>query len=78
VGTVGSTSSYLDVCRFPHCPTTSRVVESSDEGPEEFDASGEELAEIGQSEEEERNSDDSIDDRQGFSSLSFGVNVAIT
>jgi hypothetical protein len=63
---------------LPDLSTTPSVIDSSDEGPEELDASSEEFSKIRQGYEEEGKADDGIDNGQGFTCRCFWINVAVT
>lgn len=45
-----------------HSATTARVVDAPHKGPDELDASGEELAEVRQEDQEHGDAEDSVDD----------------
>lgn len=55
-------SGYLDVSSATHSATTARVVDAPHKGPDELDASGEELTEVCQEDQEHRDAEDSVDD----------------
>jgi hypothetical protein len=63
---------------LPDLSTTPSVINSSDEGPEELDASSEEFSKIRQGYEEEGKADDGVDNGQSFTCRCFWINVAVT
>jgi hypothetical protein len=69
--------AHLHGHRPAHLPAAARVVQPAHEGPEELDAPGEELAEVGQQDEEHGDAEDGVHDGDGASGRGGGRDVSV-